>query len=84
MPDSVRVPAPILVRLPLPVTAPDKVAPLAAETVPPPAPSETALSTVAAMPVTESVPAFKVSAPVPRLLSEATDRVPPLTVVVPV
>ncbi len=79
LPVSVSVLEPDLVRLPEPEIAPERVASalfvsVALEE------SASALYMVVA-PVMARLPPLRVTAPKPRLLSELTDRVPPVTVV---
>ena len=84
VPERVSVLAPALVRLLAPEITPDNVAFALFVTVAFEE-SATALSMVVA-PVMARLPPFRVRAPVvfPRLLSAETDKVPSVTVVVPV
>ena len=81
--DTVRVPAPVLTRLPVLLIMPESVRLLASETVEVLV-SAMALSIVPLLPVTSRVPPDSLSAPAPMLLSPATLSVASVdTVVVP-
>ncbi|MCY1271201.1 hypothetical protein D9M70_197550 [compost metagenome] len=73
------MPLPVLVRPPAPPIAPLRLRarPESTETRPALAPSVMALSTVPAL-VTDSVPSFSCTVPLPRLASPAIATVPPL------
>ncbi|MNF49652.1 hypothetical protein D3C85_518970 [compost metagenome] len=82
LPDSVSVDAPALVRVLAPLTTPDRVA--SAELLTLALPLRTMPLSMVVAPVIASVlPVARFTAPLPRLLSLATLRVPALTVVVP-
>ena len=84
VPDRVRVPLPDLVRAPVPPTTPVRVAVLEAVMVAPKVPTVTRLAKLAPVPVIASVPLSSVTAAVLMLVESVTDRVPPVTLVVPV
>ena len=81
VPDRVSVPVPALVRLLAPEMTPESVASALAVIV---ASEERAMPlSIVVAPVTVRLPPLRVTAPLPRLLSEETESVPALTLVVP-
>ena len=82
MPDSVSVDAPDLARLKPPLMTPDRLALAELLSVALPV-SAMALSMVVAPVMVSVLPPARLTAPLPRLASLATLRVPALTVVVP-